>query len=138
MTSPKQVADIMTAPVEQVGTDISGESAAALMAQKHINHVVVVDEDGVVAGVLSDRDLRNAQPSTLLVRDPEMRNKALSLLKVGDIMSLAPGSWPPACPHGTPCAPCSPTRSVRSQWSMRAAAPWASSRALTCSSCVFS
>jgi acetoin utilization protein AcuB len=61
--------------------------AAEQMRGARILHLVVVDESGRVVGVLSDRDIRAAQPSVLLVRDPALRNKALSLLKVKDVMS---------------------------------------------------
>jgi len=88
--SPTMVRDVMSSPVRTVGADDSAREAAARMRGSHILHLVVLDDGGHVVGVISDRDLRAAQPSTLLVKDPTMREKALSLMKVRDVMSPHP------------------------------------------------
>jgi acetoin utilization protein AcuB len=82
--------DIMSSPVRTVGATDSAREAAARMRGSNILHLVVLDGEGHVAGVLSDRDLRAAQPSALLVKEPAMREKALSLMKVRDVMSPHP------------------------------------------------
>ncbi|NOY89592.1 MAG: CBS domain-containing protein [Deltaproteobacteria bacterium] len=80
----------MSSPVRTVGVDQSAREAAARMRGSHVLHLVVLDERGRVVGVVSDRDLRAAQPSSLLVKEPTMREKALSLMKVRDVMSPHP------------------------------------------------
>jgi len=80
----------MSSPVRTVGATDSAREAAARMRGSHILHLVVLDGEGHVVGVLSDRDLRAAQPSALLVKEPLMREKALSLMTVSDVMSPHP------------------------------------------------
>jgi len=80
----------MSSPVQTIHASASARDAAERMRGSHILHLVVVDDAGEVVGVLSDRDLRAAQPSALLVKDPEMREKALSLMKVRDVMTAHP------------------------------------------------
>jgi CBS domain-containing protein len=81
---------IMTSPVETILRGTSAHAAAEKMSAKGVRHLVVVDARQHVLGVVSDRDLRSAQPSMLLVPDAEMRKKALSVLKVDDIMTRHP------------------------------------------------
>jgi len=77
----------MSSPVKTCPLDVTAGSAAEQMRSQGLMHVVVVDASGRIAGVLSDRDLRSAQPSAVLVKDSSLREKALSLLKVKDVMS---------------------------------------------------
>lgn len=86
----RRVREIMTSPVLTIGVDASAREAAERMHGSRILHLVVLDAKGSVTGVLSDRDLRAAQPSALLVKDPGMRDKALSLMKVREVMSAHP------------------------------------------------
>ena len=80
----------MTSPVETIDGQSSAEAAAKQMAATRIEHLVVIDGGGHVVGVISDRDLRAAQPSLLLVKDPEMRKKALAVMRVTDLMAEDP------------------------------------------------
>lgn len=68
---------------------MNGYEAAKMMEKEGVRHLVVLD-GARVAGVLSDRDLRAAQPSMLLVKEGSMRNKALGVLHVAEMMSEAP------------------------------------------------
>jgi acetoin utilization protein AcuB len=52
-----RVQDIMRRRVESIGVDEQTSAAAERMRQKRIRHLVAM-RDGVVAGVVSDRDLR--------------------------------------------------------------------------------
>ncbi len=83
---------IMSHPVETIPRGASALAAAERMSERRVLHLVVVDPKGRVQGVLSDRDLRSAQPSQLLVPDPEMRKKALAILRVEDIMTTHPST----------------------------------------------
>lgn len=58
-----KVTDIMSANVASVAPDTSVREVAALMVQRHISGVPVVDDDGYVLGVVSEGDL---------IRRPEM------------------------------------------------------------------
>jgi CBS domain-containing protein len=49
------VREIMSSPVISVGLQISVAAAAELMREKHIRHLVVVDEHGKVVGMLALR-----------------------------------------------------------------------------------
>jgi hypothetical protein len=49
--------DLMTAPAVTVGTDVTITAAARLLAEKNIRRLCVVDADGVLAGVVSRRDV---------------------------------------------------------------------------------
>lgn len=82
--------EIMSAPVETIARGAGALAAAERMAERRVLHLVVVDARQRIVGVVSDRDLRSAQPSVLLVPDPEMRKKALGLIKVDDVMTPHP------------------------------------------------
>lgn len=52
------VADVMTAPVEWVETDMRLQEAAAMMETHGINHLPVRDQDGDYVGIISSTDFR--------------------------------------------------------------------------------
>ncbi len=90
------VSDVMSAPVRTVAHDARASDAERLMhVDKDIQHLVVVDEAGRIVGVVSDRDLRAAEPSMLLVRDAAHRERALALLRVANVMTANPHSVHP-------------------------------------------
>lgn len=80
----------MTTPVKTIEASASGYDAAQAMARGGVQHLVAVDITGHVLGVISDRDVREAQPSMLVVKDPAMRNKALAVMRVKDLMTANP------------------------------------------------
>lgn len=84
------VSDVMGAPVLTVPKTANAHEAWDLMRANSVQHLVVVDEHRRVVGVLSDGDLRSAQPSVVLLPDQRMREKALSLVQVADIMTRHP------------------------------------------------
>jgi CBS domain-containing protein len=105
--------EIMTAEVVTVGPDWEVYEAAAEMADKHIRHLVVAEDDRV-AGVLSVRDLLLAgqrvelsEGGWVVLRDPltfavrERRKLQRYLLQLGgdaepdltDLTGLLVGSW---------------------------------------------
>ena len=90
ITTPLPVSDFMSSPVLTVRQSASALQALELMQKRRVAHLVVVDDADCVTGVLSDADLRSAQPSVVLVPDAANRAKALSLLRVGDVMSAHP------------------------------------------------
>lgn len=83
---------IMSQPVETIARDVSALVASEKMAARRVLHLVVLDAKGHIVGIVSDRDLRSAQPSLFLVPELEMRRKALALVKVEDVMTEHPST----------------------------------------------
>src|SRR5512146_3027000 len=59
------VSEIMTTPVQTVTPDTSPGDAFALMVARHFRHLPIVDRDGKLRGILSIRDLLQAQVEEL-------------------------------------------------------------------------
>jgi acetoin utilization protein AcuB len=76
------VRDSMTQEVATLAPETTAAEALALCREKRIRHLPVV-EDGSLAGMVSDRDLRSATPA---LGDPE-RASALEKILVRDVMS---------------------------------------------------
>jgi acetoin utilization protein AcuB len=69
-----------------------------ILQQYTIRHLLVVDEQGVLQGILSDRDLRSARPSSV-ARSKERQNvedqvnsTPVSVLMTRDCLSLSPNA----------------------------------------------
>jgi acetoin utilization protein AcuB len=92
------VSDVMTAPVLTVRSQATAHEAMEMMHQRRIQHLVVVDSQGRVEGVLSERDLQSAQPSAVLLPDSKMREKSLALVRIAEIMSRRPHTVTPNMP----------------------------------------
>ncbi len=54
---PLRASDIMSQPVETITADASLKEAAARMFEKRIGSLVVVDEDGRLRGIVTERDI---------------------------------------------------------------------------------
>lgn len=54
---PQTVRDIMSRPPVTIGMDTSMGEVQAIFEQHRFHHLIVVNEDGYCAGVISDRDL---------------------------------------------------------------------------------
>jgi CBS domain-containing protein len=59
------VSEIMTAPVETIPPDTSPGDAFALMVGRHFRHLPIVDGSGKLLGILSIRNLLEAQVEDL-------------------------------------------------------------------------
>jgi CBS domain-containing membrane protein len=57
MQNPEYVRDLMTSAVTTVGRNQSLKSADEVMRLGRIRHLPVVDDDGALAGIVSQRDL---------------------------------------------------------------------------------
>ena len=82
------ISDYMTANPLTISADMLLPEARQLLTECHFRHLPVVDKENRLIGVISDRDLRSAYPSTLL-SDSE-RDKAfrkVEKVSVGEIMS---------------------------------------------------
>jgi acetoin utilization protein AcuB len=77
----------MTRSVVSTGPDRTVFEAQELMAQNHIRHLPVVDPEGLLIGIVTDRDIRSALPNRYLQEDISTEQKSkLSKLRVSDIM----------------------------------------------------
>lgn len=82
-----RVRDLMTADVFTIRSDESIQALQDLMNEKFIRHVPVVDDEGALVGLASDRDLlRQAQlaDATLPL---SARREVMNAAKVIDIMT---------------------------------------------------
>jgi CBS domain-containing protein len=89
MHNPSEVLEVMTPDPATIRPDDHLLDAAARMVQLRVRHLPVVAADGVLVGMLSDRDIRQ------VVGDPFVSFGAdapieLETLKVADCMSREP------------------------------------------------
>lgn len=71
--------------------DMKIADARNLMQEKRIRHLPVVDEKGLLMGMVSDRDVRSAMPSTLLKKpDYEITLGKIMNYPISDIMTSEP------------------------------------------------
>lgn len=80
--------DLITAPPEMKIAE-----AREIMVSNDIRHLPVIDEKGKLLGIVSDRDLRDAMPSTLLQKpDYEITLGKIMNYPISDIMTKEPMS----------------------------------------------
>jgi acetoin utilization protein AcuB len=73
------------------GPDLTIFEARTIMTEKNIRHLPVVDAAGKLIGIVTDRDVRDAMPSTLLKKaDYELTLSKIMNYPIGDIMTKNP------------------------------------------------
>jgi len=78
----------MTPDPVTIGPDLPVTEAAAMLSQKNFRHLPVVDEEGRLLAMVTDRDLRSACPSSVLSEDDRARvMEKVKETKVREIMS---------------------------------------------------
>ena len=80
----------MTTDVVSVGPDTSLLKVGKLMKDHHIRLIPVVDDNGQVVGIISDRDVRDASPSKATTLDMYEMHYLLAELKAKNIMTAKP------------------------------------------------
>ena len=81
----------MTRDVVTVSPEAGILAAQTLMAQNRIRHLPVVVEDDMLVGIVTDRDIRSAMPSTVLSEgEKAAEEKRLAAMTVKDIMTANP------------------------------------------------
>ncbi len=60
------VTESMNTDLVTIGPEATLDQARLLMQEKNIRHLPVIDENEKLLGIVSDRDMRSAQPSSLL------------------------------------------------------------------------
>ena len=82
------ISDYMTADPLTISADMCLPEARQLLTDHHFRHLPVVDKDNKLIGMVSDRDLRSAYPSSVLSEEErEGIFKKIEKTTVGGIMS---------------------------------------------------
>lgn len=81
------VEEWMTSKVITVTSDTSMMKASRIMKENNIRRLPVVNEDNVLVGIVTDRDIKDASPSKATTLDMHELYYLLSELKVKDIMT---------------------------------------------------
>jgi len=84
------VTNWMTKDVITITADRSMMKASKVMKDKGISRIPVVDEDGKIVGIISDRDVKDASPSKATTLDMHELYYLLSEIKIKDIMTKRP------------------------------------------------
>ncbi len=79
-----RVAEVMTPDILTLNPQQRFADAVALMANQFIRHILVVDSDGKLCGVISDRDVLRA-----LARTPNWNSKFVSEIMTDDSITVA-------------------------------------------------
>ena len=85
------VTEMMKTDLVAVKAETTLAEARTLMQERNFRHLPVVDADGKLVGIVTDRDMRDAQPSSLL--DEESYQKTLDRVMqhtVAEIMTAEP------------------------------------------------
>lgn len=80
------VEQIMSKEVLTVITDARLSDIARTMRDKKVRHLPVVDADGALKGIVSNRDVQRAQPSVITTLDRGEVNYLLDKVTAADIM----------------------------------------------------
>ncbi|MDH5490539.1 MAG: CBS domain-containing protein [Myxococcales bacterium] len=94
---PLEVAAHMTATPYVTSEEASLDVVMAEMEKHDVRHLPVVKGDRLV-GIVSDRHLRDALPSILMLNDPIARRRALAASRVRDVMVRNPITVQPDTP----------------------------------------
>jgi len=83
------ISEYMTKEPLKINPDLTIARAREILDSKHFRHLPVVDNNGCLLGIITDRDIRSAYPSSLAT--DEERTKALEQVtktSVSSIMSM--------------------------------------------------
>jgi acetoin utilization protein AcuB len=91
------VRDWMSKNVITLGLKTTVVDAAEIMRTKKVRQFPVIDENGRLVGIVSDRDIRDAMPSKYLPGD-SVTGGTLASLRAADIMTAEPTTVSPITP----------------------------------------
>lgn len=85
------VCERMSTDLVTAGPGMTIFEAKKMMAEEKIRHLPIVDEAGKLVGIVTDRDMRDAMPSTLL-KKPDYENtlNKIGSRPIGEIMTKKP------------------------------------------------
>lgn len=85
------VTETMRTDLIAVGAETKLSEAKSLMQEGNFRHLPVVDADGKLVGIITDRDMRDAQPSSLVDQEDYQQTFAKVMQHtVGEIMTKNP------------------------------------------------
>jgi acetoin utilization protein AcuB len=85
------VGDRMSKNLITAGPEMTICDAQTIMSEKNIRHLPIVDEVGKLIGIVTDRDIRDSMPSTLLKKpDYDITLAKIGNHPIGDIMTKTP------------------------------------------------
>ena len=89
------VSETMITNLISVGPDVTLSDARKLMKENNFRHLPIVDEAGKLIGIVTDRDMRDASPSSLLSEEEYQKTlKRVMEHKVSEIMTADPITVP--------------------------------------------
>ncbi len=81
----------MTTGVVTIGEDEGILAGREIMAEHGFRHLPVVDKNNTLIGIVTDRDIRSAMPSTFVDEEEGKKEReCISQLKIKDIMTTNP------------------------------------------------
>ena len=105
MLTALKASDLMTQPVQMVNQEMALVEAAAFLAEKQISGAPVIDQEGKIVGVVSEKDFLKemgfgATPSFMQIATHCLNNKSCMIgnlrnKTVGDIMTRPPVTGTP-------------------------------------------
>jgi acetoin utilization protein AcuB len=84
------ISEWMSRDVITVTPDTSMMKASKILKEKNIRRLPVVDENGKMVGIVTDRDIKEASPSKATTLDVHELYYLLSEIKIKDIMTKNP------------------------------------------------
>jgi len=82
------VIERMATDLITIGPDLTIGEAKKVMSENSIRHLPVIDDEGLLIGIVTDRDMRDAMPSTLKKKaDYEKTLATIKNYKIQDIMT---------------------------------------------------
>ncbi|MBW2682510.1 MAG: CBS domain-containing protein [Deltaproteobacteria bacterium] len=82
------VIERMATDLITIGPDLTIGEAKKIMSENSIRHLPVIDDKGLLIGIVTDRDMRDAMPSTLKKKaDYEKTLETIKNYKIQDIMT---------------------------------------------------
>jgi CBS domain-containing protein len=125
---PMTVRDLMTNDVQTLGRNDELSVADDLMAQRRIRHLPVLDEDGTLVGIVSQRDMFRGALAQALGYGTSAQQRLLAMLVVKEIMTTDVVTVRPEAPIVTAAAPWPRSPTAPSTASRRSSASGAASR----------
>ncbi len=92
------IADIMTEGVRTATLDDSLQTVRNRLEEWHIHHLPVIDDDGRLAGIISDRDVLQALSPYIGTMSERSSDRASLNKRAHQIMSRAPSTIKPEYP----------------------------------------
>jgi len=82
--------EIMTSEVQTLRSDQKLIDAIQFLHEHQVRHIPVLDGDGVLAGILTDRDIKRATPSALAPGQRDVWTKVVQETDLSKVMSRDP------------------------------------------------